>query len=377
MKKPSLSKLLPVSLFLMTISIVGCVALPAKPVAEKPKATEPAVTKPSTAKVTDRAIIEQYRTRAAEYENKGELRKALQSWEIVGSFNPNDMGVMKKINELKSQTKNTAELHYKKGLSYYKGSLLQAARREFLLALIYNPDHPEALYHVKNNLTGRDYSFYDVRKGDTLQAIAQRVYNDSGKYFLIAHYNDLGKDAKLTPGITLKLPVIDPIQAGPPSDTEDMPVLEDATPRAVSVNIEELLSKATNLYNAKKYHEVVSIAEKVLEQEQKNKAARDLLNASYYQMGMMMNNSQNYEEAIRHFNRVDSNYKDVKEAKSSAEKRLAEVHYITGVKYFVNDELDKAIKEWEITLMLNPKHAKAKKDIENAQGLLRKLQDIR
>jgi regulator of sirC expression with transglutaminase-like and TPR domain len=48
------------------------------------------------------------------------------------------------------------------------------------------------------------------------------------------------------------------------------------------------------------------------------------------------------------------------------QNRLAEVHYNTGVKYFVNDQLEKAIREWEQTLTLNPNHPKAHKDIENA-----------
>ncbi len=58
-------------------------------------------------------------------------------------------------------------------------------------------------------------------------------------------------------------------------------------------------------------------------------------------------------------------------------KQLANSHYIKGVKYFTDEELDKAIKEWEETLDLDPNHPKAKKDIENARSLLQRLKEIR
>jgi hypothetical protein len=41
------------------------------------------------------------------------------------------------------------------------------------------------------------------------------------------------------------------------------------------------------------------------------------------------------------------------------------------------DQLEKAIREWEETLALNPNHPKARKDIENAQNLLKKLQELK
>jgi tetratricopeptide (TPR) repeat protein len=58
-------------------------------------------------------------------------------------------------------------------------------------------------------------------------------------------------------------------------------------------------------------------------------------------------------------------------------KQLAGEHYLRGVKYFTDEELDKAIKEWETTLTLDPNHPKAKKDIENARALLQKLKEIK
>jgi hypothetical protein len=58
-------------------------------------------------------------------------------------------------------------------------------------------------------------------------------------------------------------------------------------------------------------------------------------------------------------------------------KKQAEIHYLQGVKYFLNEELQSAIKEWETTLTLDPEHIKAKKDIKNAKSLLEKLKKVK
>jgi hypothetical protein len=43
----------------------------------------------------------------------------------------------------------------------------------------------------------------------------------------------------------------------------------------------------------------------------------------------------------------------------------------------VNDKIEQAIREWNEALSLNPKQPRARKDIENAQNLLKKLQKLK
>jgi len=67
----------------------------------------------------------------------------------------------------------------------------------------------------------------------------------------------------------------------------------------------------------------------------------------------------------------------VKNVIITTQNLLAEVYYNTGVKYYVNDKIEQAIREWNETLALNPKHPRVSKDIENAQNLLKKLQKLK
>ena len=281
--------------------------------------------------------------------------------------------------------------HFKKGQSYYQSNSIPAARKEFLLTLYYNPDHTEALSYLKNRLTEEDYTLYEVNAGDTLREIARKNYNDPQKDFLIAYFNDLGKDPKLTPKMILMLPILEISQ---PKGTAEMketrmdPKELLAEPRdskeakesketKEAKETREMMAKAEINFKANKFKETVSITEGILSVDPSNKQARGLTNAAYYQMGKGFQREKKYQEALEQFNHVDPGYRDVRELIASAKIQLAEVYYINGIKYFTEEKLDRAIQEWEETLKLNPQHPKAKGDIENAAKLLQKLNEIK
>jgi hypothetical protein len=77
---------------------------------------------------------------------------------------------------------------------------------------------------------------------------------------------------------------------------------------------------------------------------------------------------------------MDPSYKDVK-ARILRLKRImlkeSLRHYMKGVKYFSNQKLEEAIGEWKASLVFDPANTKAKKDMENAIQLLKKIKEIR
>ncbi|MBU1713466.1 MAG: tetratricopeptide repeat protein [Proteobacteria bacterium] len=321
------------------------------------------------------ALVSRHAEKAAEYEKNGDLRKALQNWEIVAGLRPDDGKVLNQISYLRSQIQKTASDHYNKGVAYFQNNSTKAALKEFLLALSLNPDHKEALDYIKNRMTGEELIVYEVKKGDTAKGIAQKVFNDPSKDFLIVYFNSLNKDSRLEPGMTIVLPSLKTIQVTPeiaPSDDEP----------SEYVNVKQEIRKARDYFGGKKYQQSASAAEKILEYDPVNKEAADIKNASYYEMGGMLRNEKKYAEAIAALSNVDPDYKDVRritESLKSIDKnrsRAAE-HYMSGVNYYVNQDLEKAIKEWEITLTLDPNHPNAKKDIENARSFLKKLNKIK
>jgi len=321
------------------------------------------------------ALVSLHEKKAAEYEKNGDLRKALQSLEIVNAFKPNDGVVLNQIVYLKNRIQKTASAHYDKGVAYFHNNSMGAALKEFLLALSLNPDLKEALDYVKYRMTGNENIIYEVKKGDTAKKIALKVFNDSSKEFLLTYFNDIDKDTLLEPGMTIALPSLKVIQVAPeiePSEEEPDEY----------INVKQEISKARKYFGAKKYQQSASITEKILENDPVNKDAMDLKNASYYIMGGMLMKKKKYAEALVLFNKVDQDYKDVRQITESLNaidenKSRASEHYISGVNYYVNQDLDKAIKEWEITLTLDPNHPNAKNDINNARSFLEKLNKLK
>jgi tetratricopeptide (TPR) repeat protein len=371
----------------LVLVIVGCAATPPKPTPEKPTPEKPSLPSPP----------QQYLDLAMRYEKSGELPRALLCWEVIQAFHPTDEEARRKIEDLRARMLALAEQHFKQGISYYKNNSIPAARREFSLTLYYNPEHAEALSYLKNRLNEEDYLLYEVKPGDTLREIAKKVYNDQQKDFLIAYFNNLGKDPKLEPKTTLKLPILEIPQPKGTAEMKEMPMdpkellaepKDSKEPKEIKETKEtkeareaketrEMMAKAEISFKANKFKETVSITEDILSIDPSNKQARGLTNASYYQIGKTLSAQKKYEEALGQWSRVDPGFRDVSELIVSAKKQLAEVHYINGIKYYTEEKLDKAVQEWEETLALNPQHPKAKGDIEGALKLLQKLKDIK
>ncbi len=157
------------------------------------------------------AFPQKYRMKAIEDERNGELLKALLSWQVVKSFLPDNEEASGKIASLKAQIRIEEQRHLQKGLTFFRSNSFQAARREFLIALSYNQENKQALYYLKHKLNDDGYIFYETKFGDTLRSIANEVYNDPDKDYLISYFNDINKGYSLKEGIILKLPVIDSI----------------------------------------------------------------------------------------------------------------------------------------------------------------------
>ncbi|MBS3919842.1 MAG: tetratricopeptide repeat protein [Deltaproteobacteria bacterium] len=229
-------------------------------------------------------------------ERRGEFPKTLFYWRVVQSFTPHDQEVSGKVLFWETRIRKEAENHFSKGLENFKQNSAQEARKEFLIALAYNPEHHQALDYLKHKLNEPVWTIYEVKKGDNMKKISQEIYKDPEKDFLIAYFNPLDSRDPLRPGMTLKLPIL------PPAWMDK------------KVPSEERLHKAP-------------VPSKPLK-----------LDASLQEQ--------------------------------------ADVHYAKGIKYFLSEELEKAIEQWEETLRINPNHPNAKRDLQRARNLLKNLRKL-
>ena len=332
------------SIVLILLLLLGCAGAPPTPERRAVPSTET------------------YYTRAIENEKNGELELALLNLETAGRLDPHSDKISKKIREIQTKIRRKSEKHFKRGLRYVEEKSLNRARKEFLIALRYNPDHPKALDYLKNVLPGKEYTEYSVKDKETLQDIARTVYDDPKMDFLIASFNDLDVSMQPTPGSSLKLPILGPDLMSQVTD------------------VEKELQRAEMLFNKNKYEETISVANKLLEYDPTNEQAARLVDASYYAMGKELRRQGKYRESLEMFNNVAPGYKDVQKVKAGVKRTMgkeAEGHYRRGVKYFVNEQLERAIKEWEKTLVLNPDHKKARANIDKTRNLIEKLKTVK
>lgn len=329
-----------------------------------------------------------YKEKALAYEKDRNLTKALEYWKIAASIDPSDSKIKGKLKLLTLINQTAAKNHFEKGVKHFNNRQFDKAKKEFLIALRHQPNHPEALNYLQTKFTRQAFRTYQVRQGDTYNRIAARVYQDASKGFLIASVNKRDLNDKPNPGSILRIPHLDNIRGPVAESEEEAPTeMEEEAPEIDDqgvnlkpfVDIEGELENARDYSRAKNYPKVLTITQTILENDPQNNDALELKNQTYLAMGKELMLRKKYTKALNMFNQVDANFEGVQEAIEDLNKqrmREAEEHYRRGVKQFLNEELAKAIEEWEQTLILNPEHAKARKDIENARSLLEKLEKV-
>jgi tetratricopeptide (TPR) repeat protein len=294
-------------------------------------------------------LPERIRAKARDRDKGGDLPAALAAWTVLLALLPADPEASGRAVQLEKQLPAQAERHFQKGLEFYNARAPSPARKEFLSVLYLNPDHAGARYFLKNKLGGEDHLSYEVAKGDTLREVARKIYEDPEKDFLIAYFNGLKPDSGLSPSRILILPYLDSRHLPPRAS----PVKADGEGRT---------GEASEIRREPERTAGDSPAEK----PEKGAAAAPPSGEDPSSREIPQGALSGYPAYM------DAGIQDVREGRERAES-----HYISGVKFFAQDEIERAIVEWETALALQPDHPKAGKDIETARGLLQKLEKIK
>jgi tetratricopeptide (TPR) repeat protein len=145
------------------------------------------------------------------------------------------------------------------------------------------------------------------------------------------------------------------------------------------LEVEEKLVEAQQHLRSNAWNSVISVTEKILDQDPNHAQAKMLFSNASYNLGKQMLDRGDVAKAVALLERIDPSYEDTGQLISVARARMksqAESLYRDGVKHFINEDLEMAIKEWKRALKLNPEHPKARQDIENAERLLDKLRTL-
>ncbi|MBI3993183.1 MAG: LysM peptidoglycan-binding domain-containing protein [Candidatus Lambdaproteobacteria bacterium] len=309
-------------------------------------------------------LVEAMRKQAVAYEKTGELTRALQRWEIVSALDPSDRTAKGKIPALQSKVQSLAVSNFKMALASYKRGDRGGALKGFIQVLIYEPTNRVALDYVKRDLVGASVENYEVAEGDTLARIAASKYKDASKAAFLADYNELKADAALKTGQSLKVPVI--------ADLFESDVADRA-------EFDESLRVVKELVNANKFPEALTSAEALAKQYKGYAEALDMVDTANFKYAEFLTKERKFDEALEVLKRSNPKEKRVVELKATiaaGKADEAQKLYITGVKYFLDEDLENAIRAWETALVLNPNHPKANEDLRNARAIKKKLDTV-
>jgi tetratricopeptide (TPR) repeat protein len=152
--------------------------------------------------------------------------------------------------------------------------------------------------------------------------------------------------------------------------------LEDALQQhAITMDLET----AWRQFDQGRYRQSLNLAQMVLQRAPQSAAARQLITEARYRQALNDISHKRYLAAREMLENADESHKPSMALKKFVHQRLthlAQVHYRNGVKYFINENLQSAIAEWEKALTYNPDLSKARENIENARRLMQKIKAL-
>ncbi len=347
-------------------------------------------------------VHDAFLAKARTMEAQGDLPMALEFYKIAASATPRQRDTARQAIALKNRLDSMAQDLYVSAVGRFEAGDKDTARNLLLKTLRYNPEHAEAVDFLRTRFGEAVYDDYEVAAGDTLESIARKVYDNPGAEFLITKINNISLATALSPGDTLHLPKVTPALSKPikvelalaqpakaapataaPEGAAPVPV-EGAAPAEVQAPPAEdtaaLVSMAKMQFNQRLYDTVVSLTDEILAYEPENADALAMRRESYYQLAHQLASQENDLQALKLLVRIPESYKETSRRMGELKAKLdkaAEPHYLAGVNSFINENLDKAVEEWEIALQINPFHAKAKSDLEKAKQLLETVSKLK
>lgn len=368
----------------------GCAGLTGP--SEAPKATGPTP-------IARDPLAARHRQQAEALERDGQLRRAAEEWKIVLTITPTDARARESLRALQARIGQLVAERLDEGRKALARGVQVEARRKFLAALALDPSSRAAFEALQGDTREVEFISHTVRAGDTLSSLAQRYYGDRSRSEVIWETNQLPPNPRLAPGTTLKIPEIPGVpfvhpeaRKPPPAvaalPTPDVPRPGPApgpTPAPVgpapkeeyTPEVNPLLAEAREALERSDYTDALGTVDKYLTSKPGDREGLTVKKQALYGQAKSQMEARQYPESIQSLTlltRLQPDYEDASALLKQARTRLVEQHYTQGVRFYREEKLKEAISEWRVVLEMDPGHANARRNIDQAERLLRGLE---
>ena len=373
----------------LSLALGGCAALTSS------TPSDPAA---GPASVARDPLAARHRQQAEALERDGQLRRAAEEWKIALAIAPADAPARESLRALQARIDQTVAERLEEGRKALARGVHVEARRKFLAALALDPSNRAAFDALQSDTREVEFMTHTVRAGDTLTALAQRYYGDRSRSEVIWETNQLPPNPRLAAGTTLKIPEIPGVpfvhaeaRRPPPAvaaiPTPDVPrpgpAPGPAAPGApapkeeFAPEVNPLLAEAREALERSDYPDAIATVDKFLAGKPGDRDGVTLKKQALYGQAKGQMQARQYGESIQSLTqlvRLQPDYEDAPALLRQARTRIVEQHYTQGVRYYREEKLKEAIAEWRVVLEMDPGNANARRNIDQAEKLLRGLE---
>jgi tetratricopeptide (TPR) repeat protein len=321
------------------------------------------------------AVADAHRAKAELYERDGALRAALDAVRVAITLEPDDAATRALQARLEARIERDVTEHVQQARAAVARQAYLEARRHYLAALALEPTNVAAFEGLRNDVKEVRFVTHTVRAGESLGSIAQRYYGDRSRSEVIWEVNQLPRNPKLAPGVSLRVPEIPgvPFYLTPREGGGAEPPRDDLAPE-----IDPLLAEARDALDRRDFAEALADVDQVLAGNPRHADGAELKKSILYALGKTRLTEKRYDEsfkALTQLARLAPNYEDTGELARQARSGLVQDRYNEGLRLYREEKLEQAIVQWRTVLELDPRHPNARKNIEQAEQILRKLEE--
>ena len=334
-------------------------------------------------------LVARHRQRAAELERSGDLRRALDERQIAATLDPPDAAARERRARLEARLRAAVATRLRQGQEALRRGARLEARRHFLATLALDPANRTAFEALRDGVKEVHFVSHTVARGETLASIAERYYGDRARAEVIWETNRLPANPRLAAGSKLKIPEIPGVsfQTGEPpraaagarsEPPAPAPSAREPARDEVTTEANPLLVDTREALERKEYDVALAGVDKLLEGNPRNPEWLDLKKSILTEEGKDGLDRKSYDDAYRAFAqlvKLDPRSESAAALLREARAQAIQQHYSEGIRLYRDEQLEAAIAQWRAVLEYDAQHVDARKNIDQAERLLRALQE--